>query len=140
MSGDATGSSDVSWRRTAGSPKPCERQGDRAIIVSRGGHVPPGRTRRSSTGQRMAGETELIDSGLQGRTLRKSSLIPTSKTCFSGKRCARKRACIVWEGGNGKGLAAEPRRYPTSFGEGRLETCRKVTRWPSTLHQGQRSG
>ncbi len=81
-----------------------KRQGDRAIIVSRGGHVPPGRARRSSTGQRMAGETCLIDSGLQGRTLRKSWLIPIARIGFSGKRCAGKPARIVWEGGNGKGL------------------------------------
>ena|SRR2546423_138121 len=45
--------------------------------MSRGGHVPPGRTRRSSTGQRVAGETGLHGKGLRGRAMHKSSLSPT---------------------------------------------------------------
>jgi len=64
-------------RRTAGSPKPRERQGDRATIVSRGGHVPSGRTRRSFTGRRVAGEIGLHGKGLRGRAMHKSFLSPT---------------------------------------------------------------
>ena len=79
-------------RRTTGSPSWCEPDGDRATIVSRGGHVPPGRTRRSSTGQRVAGGIFLKRHGLSGRAMRKSSLIPDDERMFLWKAPLRPTA------------------------------------------------
>ena len=47
--------------------------------MSREGHVSPGRTRRSSTGQRVAGGIFLKRHGLSGRAMHKSSLIPDNE-------------------------------------------------------------
>src|SRR3954468_2735700 len=72
--------------------------------MSRGGHVPPGRTRRSFTGQRVAGGTVLDGSGVRGHAMYKSSLGSNARDQSSGKRHAGKLARVVWEGGDGKGV------------------------------------
>src|SRR5688500_3804183 len=71
--------------------------------MSRGSHVPPGRTRRSSTGQRVAGGLVLQGSGVRGHAMYKSSLCSTARDCSSGKRHAGMLARVVWAGGDGKG-------------------------------------
>src|SRR5215213_8845181 len=72
--------------------------------MSRGSHVPPGRTRRSSAGQRVAGGLVLDGGGVRGHEMYKSSLRPDARDRFSGKRHAGKLARVVWEGGDGKGV------------------------------------
>src|SRR6266700_6269825 len=77
--------SHVPQRRTTGSPSCREAEGDRAAIVSRGSHVPPGRSGEPVAGQRAVGETGQKCRRVQGRVMRQSSLIPKAMTCFLWK-------------------------------------------------------
>src|SRR6266700_4408749 len=77
--------SHVPQRRTTGSRSCREADGDRAAIVSRGSHVPPGRSGEPVARQRAVGETGQKCRRVQGRVMRQSSLIPKAMTCFLWK-------------------------------------------------------
>lgn len=64
--------------------------------------------------------------------MRQPLLIPDAMICFSGKLDARKRACPVWEGGNGEGPQSTS-SVPYFIREGAVgNVLVRVTRWPPT--------
>ena len=83
--------------------------------MSRGSHAPPGRSGNPVAGQRAAGGTRLNCQGCKAAQCVSPCLFPTLGCVPSGKLCARKRACTVWEGADEKGPAMVPRQPPTSF-------------------------
>src|SRR5919199_5620403 len=85
---------------------------------SRGSNAPPGRTRRSSTGQRVAGGVVLDGGGVRGHEMYKPSLCPNAREQSSGKRHAGKLARVVWEGGDGQGVICTTSPAPYFISEG----------------------
>src|SRR5258708_9591889 len=100
-----------------GSPKPRERQGDRAAIVSRRSHDLPGSAGKRHAGQRAAGGTFQKCTELAGCVMHKSFLILFAMRCFFSLESGMLgNEPVPFGKGATEKVREEPRWCPTSFG------------------------